>query len=163
MSTLSIPSGPDEDIAGTLGELSLRILQVYLQTERRALFRIVIAEAIRFPALAKRFYEAGPLRSRRLLGDYLRAQHETGRLHCPDPELAASLFIEMVKSVPHHRMLLGLSTFLDGHDLDSHTRTVVDLFLHGCAPRDRTGGGKAPERKGRRGQRKGAGKSDLEK
>lgn len=144
MSTLVIPTGPDQDIAGTLGELARRFLKVFLQPERRSLFRIIIAEAPRFPELAKRFYENGPLRARRLLGAYLRAQHEAGLLHCPDADTAASLYIEMVKAMPHHRMLLGLPSFHTGHDIESHTRAVIELFLNGCAPRAASRSGSKP-------------------
>ncbi len=130
---LGIPDSPDPDVEMTLTQIARRFLKVFLNDERRELFRIVIAEAPRFPALARRFYENGPLRARRLLGGYFRIQHEAGLLHCPDPEFAASMFIEMVKATPHHRSLLGLTPYHDGHDIESHIREVVRLFLHGTA------------------------------
>jgi len=133
MANLELPTAPDRAIEQTLTRVAHCFLTMFLDSERRELFRIIVAEAQRFPSLAQRFYENGPLRARRLLGDYLRIQHDAGFLNCPDPEFAASIFIEMVKATPHHRSLLGLPPFHAGHDIDSHTRTVLQLFLHGCA------------------------------
>jgi len=135
MSGFRIPTRPDDDIERTLTEIARRFVGVFLERERRELFRIIVAEMPRFPALAKRFYENGPQRARRMLGDYFRLQHEAGTLHCPDPEFTATQFIEMAKANPHHRALLGLDPFLPGHDIDRHIAGVVDLFLHGCARR----------------------------
>lgn len=133
MKNLALPEVADDDIEATLTQVSRRFLKVFLEPERRELFRIIVAEASRFPAFAKRFYENGPMRARRLLGRYLALQHEAGAIHCPDPPLAASLFIEMVKATPHHRMLLGMTPYHDGHDIDSHIASVVRLFLHGVS------------------------------
>ncbi|MCX7072992.1 MAG: TetR/AcrR family transcriptional regulator [Gammaproteobacteria bacterium] len=133
MGRFRVPTGADDDIAATLTEIARRFASLFLDAERRELFRIMIAEMPRFPALAQRFYENGPARARKLLGDYFQRQHEAGRLHCPDPEFAAVQFIEMVKAAPQHRAMLGLSPFLPGRDAAQHIAGVVDLFLHGCA------------------------------
>lgn len=130
-----VPSQADDDIAATLTELARRFVTVFLDAERRELFRIVIAEMPRFPALAKRFYDSGPARGRKLLGDYFRRQHEAGRLHCPEPEFTAVLFIEMVKAGPQQRALLGVEPFLPGFDLERHIAAVINLFLNGCGHR----------------------------
>lgn len=134
LKNLGIPDEADEDIEQTLLQISRRFLRVFLEPERRELFRIIVAEASRFPAFAKRFYENGPMRARRLLGHYLQRQHEAGRIVCPDPEFAASMLIEMVKATPHHRTLLGLPAYHEGHDSDSHITGAVRLFLHGVMP-----------------------------
>ena len=143
MKNLAMPDKADPDIEQTLTEVSRRFLKVFLQPERRELFRIIVAEASRFPAFAKRFYENGPMRARRLLGNYLRLQHEAGVIDCPDPEFAASMFIEMTKATPHHRMLLGMTPYHDGHDMESHIAGAVRLFLHGVAiPKPQRSGSK---------------------
>lgn len=133
MRGFKVPKQADDDVAATLTEIARRFVTVFLDAERRELFRIMIAEMPRFPALAQRFYENGPARARKLLGDYFQRQHDAGRLHCPDPEFAAVQFIEMVKAAPQHRAMLGLTPFLPGRDLEQHIAGVVDLFLHGCA------------------------------
>jgi len=133
MKNLDLPSQADAQIEQTLTEVSRRFLKTFLESKRRELFRIIVAEAARFPAFAKRFYENGPMRARRLLGQYLRLQHDAGIIHCPDAEFAASLFIEMVKATPHHRMLLGLPPYHEGHDMESHIAGAVSVFLHGVA------------------------------
>jgi AcrR family transcriptional regulator len=130
-----VPAQADDDIEQTLTRIAQRFVRIFLDPERRELFRIMLAEMPRFPALAQRFYEQGPARARKLLGDYFRRQHEAGRLVCPDPEFIATQFIEMVKANPQHRALLGFEPFLPGRTVEQHIAGVVRLFLHGCAPR----------------------------
>ena len=130
-----VPAQADDDIEQTLTRIAERFVRIFLDRDRRELFRIMLAEMPRFPALAQRFYEQGPARARKLLGDYFRRQHEAGRLVCPDPEFVATQFIEMVKANPQHRALLGFEPFLPGRNVEQHIAGVVRLFLHGCAPR----------------------------
>ncbi len=129
-----LPAQADDDIENTLTRIAERFVRVFLEPQRRELFRIMIAEMPRFPTLAQRFYEQGPARARKLLGDYFHRQHEAGRLVCPDPEFIATQFIEMVKANPQHRALLGFDPFLPGRNVEQHIAGVVRLFLHGCAP-----------------------------
>ncbi len=135
MQGLKIPAQADDDIEATLTTLARFFVTLFLDHKRHELFRIMIAEMPRFPALAQRFYEYGPARARKLLGDYFRRQHEAGRLVCPDPEFTAVQFIEMVKANPQHRALLGFEPFLPGRNAAQHIAGVVSLFLHGCARR----------------------------
>lgn len=135
MQGFAVPAQADDDIEQTLTRIAERFVRIFLDPERRELFRIMLAEMPRFPALAQRFYEQGPARARKLLGDYFRRQHEAGRLDCPDPEFIATQFIEMVKANPQHRALLGFEPFLPGRNVEQHIAGVVRLFLHGCARR----------------------------
>lgn len=135
MQGFKVPVQADDDIEATLTALAKFLVTMFLDRKRLELFRIMIAEMPRFPALAQRFYEYGPARGRKLLGDYFRRQHEAGRLVCPDPEFTAVQFIEMVKANPQHRALLGFEPFLPGRTAAQHIAGVVSLFLHGCARR----------------------------
>jgi TetR/AcrR family transcriptional repressor of mexJK operon len=140
LANLGIPTEADEDIAGTLTAIGHRFLNVFLDGSKRELFRIVVAEAGRFPQLAKRFFEQGPERAHRQLGAYLRLQQKAGRVHCENPEFAASAFLETVKSTPHFRVLLGLPPFTDDSSQAQHVARAVSLFMDGCGaktPRSR--------------------------
>lgn len=130
---LDVPDHADADLGATLTRIGRKFLCACLHPDASALYRLVIAEADRFPELAQRFYETGPLRTRRVLGRYLQAQTAAGRLRCSDPELTAALFLEMLKSLPVLQATLGLPAFTAERSAETHVSQVVALFLHGCA------------------------------
>jgi AcrR family transcriptional regulator len=129
---LQLPQRADAGIERTLAAIATRFLRKISEPTACDLFRIIVSEAPRFPDLAQRFYEQGALRARHELGNYLRLQHEAGRVDCRDPELSAMHFFELVRG-PHLRIMLGLSPFPRGQSLERYVEAAVKLFLHGCA------------------------------
>jgi AcrR family transcriptional regulator len=101
-----------------------------------SLYRIVLAEAPRFPDLGRNFYEAGPNLVAEALAEYLARQHEHGTLNVPAPRVAAEQFFGMVMGQIHVRILLGITDTPPG---DAERDRVVELalqtFLHGIARR----------------------------
>ncbi|MBV8061957.1 MAG: TetR/AcrR family transcriptional regulator [Nevskia sp.] len=132
MTGLSVPAQADADLEGTLAAIGRRFLDIFLDPQRYRLFRTMIAESARFPELSRKFFERGT-RSRHALASYLRLQCEAGRIDCPDPEMAASQFLELVKGPPHFRVLLSLPPFDAGFDPEAHVAGTVRLFLYGCS------------------------------
>lgn len=132
MQDLRVPTEADDQVEETLTAVARRFLKQISEPVSRDLFRIMIAEAPRFPELAERFYERGASSVRRMLGQYLELQCEAGRLHCEDVEMAAIHFFELLKA-PHLRLMLGLSPFPRGMSQEKYVSQSVRLFLHGCA------------------------------
>lgn len=96
-----------------------------------ALLRLVIAEAVRFPELAKSLY-AG---NRYVLGpviEYLAEAHRAGRLHVPSPELAAV----QLSTLAFGGVRFFISKPLAGEaERKAWAEGIVDLVLCGWAPR----------------------------
>ena len=69
-------------------ELIERMYVSATEPKTLALLRLVIAEAVRFPELAKSLYAENSYVLAPVV-DYLREAHRAGRLHVPSPELAA--------------------------------------------------------------------------
>jgi AcrR family transcriptional regulator len=136
MTGLPVPAEADADLEGTLTAIGRRFLDIFLDEKRCRLFRTMIAESVRFPELSKDFFERG-LRTRRALASYLGKQAAARRIGCPDPEMAASQFLELVKGSPHLRVLLSMAPFAEGFDPDAHVASAVRLFLYGCATGER--------------------------
>lgn len=132
MQDLRMPTVADENLEETLTAVARRFLKQISEPVSRDLFRIMIAEAPRFPELAERFYERGASSVRRMLGQYLAEQCKAGRLQCEDVEIAAIHFFELLKA-PHLRMMLGLSPFPRGMSQEKYVSQSVRLFLYGCA------------------------------
>jgi AcrR family transcriptional regulator len=132
MQDLQIPTQADEHLEETLVAVARRFLRQISEPVARDLFRIMVAEAPRFPALAEQFYERGATSVRSALGQYLADQCRAGRLACADVDMAAIHFFELLKA-PHLRQLLGMTPFPRGMSMDKYVTSSVRLFLHGCA------------------------------
>ncbi len=101
------------------------------EPETLALLRLVIAEAVRFPELAKALYAENSY----VLGpviDYLAEANRAGRLHVPSPELAAV----QLSTLAFGGVRFFISKPLAGAaERRIWAEGVVDLVLRGWAPR----------------------------
>ena len=100
-----------------------------------AIFRIMAAEAPRFPELARQFFRQGPQTSRKRLAEFLAQAMEAGRLRRDDPDFAAEMLTAMLMDFDRLRGLMNMQT-----DLLTSTKTaqVVDCFLRAFAPQKDT-------------------------
>lgn len=100
-----------------------------------ALFRIVATEAHRFPELAAKMRENNKRCVDNVVANYLRGQVERGVLTLADTDAAATLFLQMICSELHERLLFGGETAVATLDCKAHVDQVIDIFLLGAAPR----------------------------
>ncbi|MGE4220011.1 MAG: TetR/AcrR family transcriptional regulator [Alphaproteobacteria bacterium] len=96
--------------AEALRSLGRQFLDVVLDPSSLALYRVLTAEAGRFPALGRATYQQGPERSVATLARYLTDEHARGRLHVPDPILSAEQFFGMLMGHMQLRALLGVES-----------------------------------------------------
>jgi TetR/AcrR family transcriptional regulator, mexJK operon transcriptional repressor len=101
-----------------------------------ALFRIVAAEAQRFPELAEKMRSSSKARVINAVASYLRNQVARGRLSLSDPDRAAALFTQMVSAELHECLLFRSLEEIAKLDFAAHVNHVVDIFLDGAAPRE---------------------------
>lgn len=93
--------------------------------------------AVQLPAgshLPQLFWDAAPRRVCDALAGFLRGQHDAGRLHVPDPALAASQFFCLLKGEYHARLSCGYPLQWSAADVDHHVDATVDLFLRAHSP-----------------------------
>lgn len=111
-----------------------RFVGLLMSPKALAGHRIVVAEAARFPELARVFYQAGPGPTIARIADYLKRQNDLGALAIPDPALAAEQFLGMLKSHLHLRLLLGMVDHPDPAELERLIVAAVGLLVRGYAP-----------------------------
>ncbi|WP_033438852.1 TetR/AcrR family transcriptional regulator [Saccharothrix sp. NRRL B-16314] len=93
------------DLAGALREIARKLVTVVTLPHLVRLRQVVIGEAGRFPDLARAWYASGPERGYQRLADGFARLAEQGRLHAPDPLLAAQQFLWLALSVPLNRAM----------------------------------------------------------
>jgi TetR/AcrR family transcriptional repressor of mexJK operon len=119
-----------------LVELGLHWLRFLLRPQVRALHRVVIAEAVRFPALARAFYTAGPQAMQLWLTGWMAGEQAHGRLsQGTDTARAAELFLTLLRGDLFVRATLALVTEAEAEAvLPGIAAEAADTFLrlHGC-------------------------------
>ena len=117
-----------KSIRTTLHELSRYMVAYTLAPEAAALQRILSAQAVQFPDLAKTANESW-LCAVRGVSSILSQSAARGHIKVDDPELAADMFLNLVLGHPKRFALYGIAT--DPKTVELHRKAAVDFFLSG--------------------------------
>lgn len=127
------------DLRDTLMRFGRQLTVMYSVQGFFSVYNTMVAEAPRFPDLAKTFYDQGPARTTARLARILDEARSRGIIHVDAPDTAAALFIGMLRSDLHFQILLGKRPVPDEREIDQIVTLAVDLFLNGIAhPRHQT-------------------------
>jgi TetR/AcrR family transcriptional regulator, mexJK operon transcriptional repressor len=97
-----------------------------------AMFRTLVAEAPRFPELARNFFAGGPQQTIIQLARFLELAMERGDLRRDDPMFAAEMLTGMLANHDRLRGLINLETDVVADP--SKAERVVNCFLRAYAP-----------------------------
>jgi AcrR family transcriptional regulator len=121
--------GCPKSIRTTLHELSRHLIAYTLAPEAGTLQRILSAQVVQFPELAKLANEEGWLRMVRGVASILRQSAARGQIKVDDPELAADMFLNLVLGHSKRLMLYGIAK--DPKTEERHRKAAVEFFLSG--------------------------------
>jgi TetR/AcrR family transcriptional repressor of mexJK operon len=91
------------DLRTVLTDLACRYIDGVLRPNVLSLRRLIIAEAERFPDLARTYFEQAPARAIDIIADALLSYEKRGLLELGDARLAASHFAYLVLGIPQDR------------------------------------------------------------
>jgi TetR/AcrR family transcriptional repressor of mexJK operon len=118
-----------QDIAGDLTAFARRHIVDVTRPHLVRMRRMIIAEAERFPAIARRWFERGPEKAHATLAAVFAGLAERGVLRVGDPLLAARHFNWLVLSIPlNEAMFLGAPTATRAQ-LRRYADEAVRVFL----------------------------------
>ncbi|MEM8870164.1 MAG: TetR/AcrR family transcriptional regulator [Pseudomonadota bacterium] len=145
-------SGMTDPPEVVLKRAATHLMTFLLSPFGQQIYRLCIAEAVRFPDLGRAFYDSGPALAQQRLKCYLRHSVQNGRLHIADDEIevASDQFAQLCKSDLFYRMILGLENTASGKDIELAADQTVDLFMSKYRPgakpelQKRAGTGPAP-------------------
>lgn len=121
-------------IQATLLRVGRRIMDMLLSDTGLAIYRMVVAEARKFPELAEAFHEAGPRRALDRMTALIADQARSGQLSVEDPGFAAEQLFALVQSRVIMQRRMGLVATVTEAEIDRVVREAVRLFLRGYGP-----------------------------
>jgi AcrR family transcriptional regulator len=116
------------NIETTLHELSRFMLAHSLTPESATVHRILVAQAVNFPELAKLANEEGWLRAIRGVAVLLQQFSDRGQIKLDDPEIAAGQFLDLILGRPKRLALYAIP--VDPKLEERHRHAAVKLFLN---------------------------------
>jgi TetR/AcrR family transcriptional repressor of mexJK operon len=118
-----------------LERIALRFLELLLSPDALSVFRVVMAEAPRQPELGRAFYEAGPARTIMAVSAYLDHIKSRHNIRIGDSQVAAELFLGLVRGPLHLRALLDLGAKPSAAEQKRHAKAAAEMFLAAYEPR----------------------------
>jgi len=130
----SLKWSPDKDHEQVLRAFAHRFLMTVLREPNTSLFRVVVAESVRFPELAEAFFRSGPVQACEVLSGYLEKLDEAGILSVPDAKNSAWEFFALLRGDLYMRRLLNLIPPPKPAKVEAFVIRVVAVFLSAHAP-----------------------------
>jgi hypothetical protein len=97
-----------------------------------AMFRTLMAEAARFPALAQAYFAKGPEQTAARLAEFLGRAMATGRLRQDDPRFAAEMLLGMLINLDQFRCISGQDCLPEAQE-EARIGQIIDCFMRAYA------------------------------
>ncbi|WP_195909015.1 TetR/AcrR family transcriptional regulator [Microlunatus sp. Gsoil 973] len=118
-----------EDLEQMLAEVARDYLDAVLESRVLSLRRLIIAEADRFPDLARTYYNRAPARGIELIADQLGRFVDAGLLEVDDRRLAAGQFAYLALSIAQDRAMFCPDEQPDDAERDRLSRAAAGVFV----------------------------------
>lgn len=119
----------DGDPAEVLRGIGRRMVRMLLSDTGLSIYRVVIAEAVKFPDLARAFFEAGPARATGFMAGWLAEESRRGRLNVDDPAFAAEQFFNLCQTRLVLRRKLEMLPDPPEADIEKVVEAATAMFL----------------------------------
>ena len=119
-------------IEDALVQFFVQLARFVLSPPSVRLYRIVAAEATRFPELARTYYNEGPVHMINIVGAWLAARAQEGWLVLDDPNEAASIIGGSVIAAPLRNLTLEIAGADDEAAIERRASATIRYFLKGA-------------------------------
>lgn len=131
LSTLVIDESETHDVRETLTAFGKQLMRLYMSPTFIGIYRCVITDAARFPALVASFYQQGPGRAVEELARFLEAAKKREAIRGDDCMRLAGHFVGMIRDNVHLQVVLGLRRPPTELESNKAIASAVDVFLRG--------------------------------
>lgn len=118
----------------TLRQFGKLAVELILEPRHVAIVRATMAVAWKHPRIGKRYYEVGPLRTRKALARYFADQAVTGALEISDPQEAARQFQSLLYMERLIAQMTGARGAPSARVKEHLVNTAVETFLKNRLP-----------------------------
>ena len=118
-----------QNIEEALRAIAYNYVALMISPFMQGIFRVVVAEAERFPELARAFYDSGPDVGLRRLSQLLAAAVARGELEIDDIDLAANQFLQLGRSDLFFKRLFCIKKNFSKSEIERIADGAVDMFL----------------------------------
>lgn len=125
---------PGHDLRRALLSFATAFRAKALSVEGLGMHRALIAEAPRFPKLARVIHEKGAANARETLANFFRSAMEAGQMRKLDAQFAAELFMSMLAGFERVRLLYGVKSDPTSLNEKQKCAAIVDCFLRALVP-----------------------------
>jgi TetR/AcrR family transcriptional regulator, mexJK operon transcriptional repressor len=120
----------------SLFDITYGLMQLLTSDDVKTMEAMLMAEAKRRGPLVQQFYEAGPLRVKKLIAEHLAELHHKGVLHVPDTTMATHLLTSTVKgSDICLRYSMNIPPAPTLKEMQHYCREAVAMFMRANQPR----------------------------
>jgi AcrR family transcriptional regulator len=131
MQDLAVEPGDAEEKLKTFG---FEFLKLILSDEYLQLYRLVTAEAARFPEIGAAFHDKGVLAQKQHLTNFFAAQMAAGVMRKADPALAARQFLDLCRSDLQRQRVWNIVPPLNDRALRLQAAQATDAIMALYAP-----------------------------
>ncbi len=124
--------GQTGDVRATLIRFGTTFRQRVHGAEGVAMFRTLMAEAARFPALAQAYFAKGPEQTAARLAEFLGRAMAAGRLRQDDPRFAAEMLLGMLINLDQFRCISGQDSLPEVQE-EARIGQIIDCFMRAYA------------------------------
>ncbi len=128
---LSVERFAGRNLSEVLLEFGRRLMAIYMSPALIGVYRSIMTEALRFPELAKAFYDKGPGRASGRLAEVLEDAKGRGEIQIDDCHKAADHLVGMLRDNLHLQVILGLRPPPSPAEADAAVTSAIRIFLHG--------------------------------
>lgn len=117
-----------DDLGASLIRIGHLWLGFMMRPRTLAIYRIAVAESLRFPELGRAFYLNGPLKTHRRFAEWARGLQARGMIEAADLDSASSQFFALLRGLMFMRATLAVDP-PDMEELDAGVRDAVQTWL----------------------------------
>lgn len=118
-----------DDPHACLIRLGHRWLENMLLPRTLAIYRIAVAESLRFPELGRAFHENGPVRTRKRFAEWAQLLRDRGLIEAQDLDLASMQFFALLRGSMFLRASLGIPPLATEAEIAKNVADAVDTWL----------------------------------
>jgi AcrR family transcriptional regulator len=123
-----------DDMREALTRICRSIENFLLAPKTIGIYRVIIAEGIRFPELAQAFVQNGPLPFLKILSEFFDCANKRGLLNVPNPRLASHQLVWLVRGPLYMRRILNLD-LPNEPGVDDVVAGAVEMMMKTYAPK----------------------------